>query len=159
MAIDQQQRSHNLDSTDLWHAKLMNTDALPAWLADLEAPLDDKLGLRLELLTAQKVIGSIPVQGNTQPFGLLHGGATALLVESLGSMGAVCHGYPDKGAVGVDLNITHVRSAREGRVTGTAQAVHLGRSIAVYSVEVRDEQQRLLSTGRITCQLVPKQGS
>lgn len=134
----------------------MNSDALPAWAHDLDTPLDSKLGLELTVLTPEKVVGSIPVEGNTQPFGLLHGGASALLLESLGSMGAVCHGYPDQGAVGVDLNITHVRSARSGRVTGTATAVHLGRTSAVYAVEIRDDQGRLLSTGRITCRLVPK---
>lgn len=130
---------------------------LPEWLADLDSPLDTKLGLELSEVTAERVVGSIPVAGNTQPFGLLHGGASAALLEALGSMGAVCHGHPEKMAVGVDLNITHIRAARRGRVTGTATAVHLGDRVAVYQVEVRDDDARLISTGRITCQLVPKQ--
>lgn len=130
------------------------SNGLPPWLSDLEFPLDAKLGFEMHELTAEKVVGSIPVEGNTQPFGLLHGGASAALVETLGSMGAVTHGYPDKAAVGVDLNITHIRSARNGRVIGTATAVHLGGRVAVYQVEIRDEDGRLISTGRITCQLV-----
>lgn len=135
----------------------MNAE-LPEWLRQLEFPLDAKLGFEMHELTAERVVGSIPVEGNTQPFGLLHGGASAALIETLGSMGAVTHGYPEKVAVGVDLNITHVRSARSGRVTGTATAVHLGGRVVVYQVEVRDGEDRLISTGRITCQLVPNPG-
>lgn len=131
------------------------TAALPEWLLPLEFPLDTKLGFEMHELSPEKVVGSIPVEGNTQPFGLLHGGASAALIETLGSMGAVSHGYPEKVAVGVDLNITHVRSARSGRVTGIATAIHLGGRVVVYQVDIRDDQDRLISTGRITCQLIP----
>lgn len=133
----------------------MSDDVLPGWLADLDFPLDRKMGVELHELTPGRVVGSIPVEGNTQPFGLLHGGASAVLLESLASMGAVAHGYPDRIAVGVDLNITHIRSVRTGRVTGTATAVHLGTRMASYQVEIHDDAGRLVSTGRLTCHLLP----
>lgn len=133
----------------------MSDDALPQWLANLDFPLDEKMGVELHELTPERVVGSIPVQGNTQPFGLLHGGASAVLLESLASMGAVAHGYPDRIAVGVDLNITHIRSVRTGRVTGIATALHLGTKMASYRVDLHDDEGRLVSTGRLTCHLLP----
>lgn len=133
----------------------MSDDALPRWLADMEFPLDQKMGFEMHELSPQRVVGSIPVEGNTQPFGLLHGGASAVLLESLASMGAVAHGYPDKMAVGVDLNITHLRSVRTGRVTGTATAIHLGSKVASYRVDIHDDEGRLVSTGRLTCHMLP----
>jgi uncharacterized protein (TIGR00369 family) len=97
----------------------------------------------------------MPVKGNTQPYGLLHGGASVVLAESLGSVGSAMHASPDRLAVGVDINATHHRSARDGVVTGTATAIHLGRTSACYEVVITDEQGRRLCTSRITCALVP----
>lgn len=130
----------------------MNT--LPEWAATIVSPLDLKLGLVLDELTADRVVGSIPIGGNEQPFGLLHGGATAALVETLGSMGAMAHGHPERVGVGVDLNITHLRRARGERVTGTATAVHLGGSVVTYQVDIRDDEGELTATGRLTCHMV-----
>lgn len=128
---------------------------LPDWLQNLDFPLDKKMGFEMHELTAEKVVGSLPVEGNTQPFGILHGGASAVLVETLASLGAIAHGYPrNKLAVGVDLNITHLRSARSGRVTGVASALHLGRRTAIYQVEITDDEGRRTAVGRLTCQLV-----
>ncbi len=133
--------------------------SLPDWLNDLTSPLDEKMGFVMHQLTAERVVGSIPVDGNTQPFGLLHGGASAVLVETLASMGAAVHGHGhDRMAVGVDLNITHIRSAKQGRVTGTATAVHLGRRSAIYQVELVDDEGRRTAMGRLTCQLVEHAG-
>ncbi len=130
---------------------------LPDWLQTLDFPLDEKMGFEMHELTAEKVVGSIPVEGNTQPFGLLHGGASAVLLETLASMGAVMHGMPTKqAAVGVDLNITHIRSATQGRVTGTATAVHLGRRLAIYEVEIVDDGGRRTAIGRLTCQMIDR---
>ncbi|MEO7589399.1 MAG: PaaI family thioesterase [Arachnia sp.] len=134
----------------------MNTP-LPEWLRDLDFPLDKKMGFEMHELTAERVVGSIPVEGNTQPFGLLHGGASAVLLESLASMGAVAHGMPmNKVAVGVDLNITHIRSATRGRVTGVATALHLGRRTAIYAVEITDDEGRRTAIGRLTCQMIER---
>ncbi len=130
---------------------------LPDWLHTLDFPLDQKMGFEMHELTAEKVVGSIPVEGNTQPFGLLHGGASAVLVETLASMGAVMHGRPMKHVpVGVDLNVTHIRSARQGRVTGTATALHLGRRTAIYEVEIVDDAGRRTAIGRLTCHMLPE---
>lgn len=129
-------------------------NALPSWLADQVSPLDNKLGLEITELSAERVVGSIPVEGNQQPFGLLHGGASGVLVETLASMGAMAHGWPDRVGVGVDLNVTHLRSATQGRVTGTATAVHLGRTIVNYAVEIVDDEGRVTATGRLTCHMI-----
>lgn len=129
-------------------------NALPSWLADQVSPLDNKLGLEITELSPERVVGSIPVEGNQQPFGLLHGGASGVLVETLASMGAMAHGWPDRVGVGVDLNVTHLRSATQGRVTGTATAVHLGRTIVNYAVEIVDDEGRVTATGRLTCHMI-----
>jgi len=118
--------------------------------------LNDKIGVQLLEVSPERVVGTMPVKGNTQPYGLLHGGASVVLAESLGSVGSAMHAYPDRQAVGVDINATHHRSARDGVVTGTATAVHLGRSSTCYEVVIVDDQDRRLCTARITCALLPK---
>lgn len=128
---------------------------LPDWLHDAPSPLDDKLGVEFTELTPERIVASMPVEGNTQPFGLLHGGASGVLVETLGSMGAYAHGRASgKVPVGVDLNVTHLRAVRGGRVTGTATALHLGRTTVMYSVEIVDESGRVTAVGRLTSQLI-----
>lgn len=133
----------------------MTTAAIPEWAEGLSSELHDRMGIRITHLAADRVVGTMPVEGNRQPMGLLHGGASAVLVEGLASMGAVAHARESgKGAVGVDLNITHIRSARGGQVTGVATPVHLGGRVAVYEVEVSDEDGRRIALGRLTCHLV-----
>lgn len=117
--------------------------------------LGDRMGIELVEASPERVVGTMPVEGNTQPYGLLHGGASVVLAESLGSIGSALHASPDRIAVGVDINATHHRSAREGTVTGTATAIHLGRTSTCYEVVVTDEQGRRLCTARITCTLLP----
>lgn len=115
--------------------------------------LGERMGLEILEAAPEKVVGTLPVEGNTQPYGLLHGGASAVLAETLGSVGAMLHGGPDKLAVGVDLNCTHHRGARSGLVTGTATPVHQGRSTATYEIAITDEQDRRVCTARLTCML------
>jgi 1,4-dihydroxy-2-naphthoyl-CoA hydrolase len=117
--------------------------------------LNEQMGVRLLEVSPERVVATMPVQGNTQPYGLLHGGASVVLAESLGSVGSAMHAYPERQAVGVDINATHHRSARAGVVTGTASAVHLGRTSTCYEVVVTDEEGRRICTARITCALVP----
>jgi 1,4-dihydroxy-2-naphthoyl-CoA hydrolase len=95
----------------------------------------------------------MPVEGNTQPYGLLHGGASAVLAETLGSVGSMLHGGSTKIAVGVDLNCTHHRGARSGLVTGVATPLHRGRSTATYEIVITDEQDKRVCTARLTCLL------
>lgn len=117
--------------------------------------LADKMGIVLTEASAERVVGTMPVEDNTQPYGLLHGGASVVLAETLGSTGAMLHGAPDAVPVGVDINATHHRAATSGTVTGVATAVHLGRTMATYEIVITDERGKRVCTSRITCALVP----
>lgn len=101
----------------------------------------------------------MPVEGNTQPYGLLHGGASAVLAESLGSFasGMTAHATLGEGniVVGLDLNCTHHRSAREGTVTGTARIISAGRTVISSIIEIRDDHDNLVCTSRLTCLVRP----
>ena len=125
-------------------------------MRDNMGALNLRMGIELLEATAERVVGTMPVEGNTQPYGLLHGGASVVLAESLGSVGAAIHAGPDRLSVGVDINATHHRAARSGTVTGVATPVHLGRSMATYEVVISDEDGRRVCTSRITCTLVAK---
>ena len=113
--------------------------------------LNEKMGIEIVEISPERVVATMPVEGNTQPYGLLHGGASVVLAETLGSIGSALHAMPDKLSVGVDINATHHRAATSGVVTGTATAIHLGRSSAAYEVVITDEQDKRVCTCRITC--------
>jgi 1,4-dihydroxy-2-naphthoyl-CoA hydrolase len=115
--------------------------------------LGTRMGIEIIEASAERVLGTMPVEGNTQPYGLLHGGASAVLAETLGSIGAMLHCGPHRQSLGVDLNCTHHRGARSGVVTGVATPVHRGRSMATYEVVITDEQDRRVCTARLTCAL------
>ena len=115
--------------------------------------LIERLGIEILSVTADTVVATMPVAGNTQPYGLLHGGASAALAETVGSLGAMAHAAPNAIAVGVDLNITHHRGVTEGAVTATASALHKGRTVANYAIAITDDQGRLVATARLTCAL------
>lgn len=115
--------------------------------------LGRRMGLEVLHASPEKVVGTLPVEGNTQPYGLLHGGASAVLAETLGSIGAMLHGGPGRIAVGVDLNCTHHRGLSSGTVTGTATPLHRGRTTATYEIAVTDEQGRRVCSARLTCLL------
>ena len=110
-----------------------------------------RMGIEVVEATAERLVATMPVEGNTQPYGLLHGGASVVLAETLGSIGASLHAGPGKAVVGLDINATHHRAARSGLVTGTATPVSLGRTLACYEVVVTDEDGRRVCTSRITC--------
>lgn len=112
--------------------------------------LAEKMGIEWIEFTVERAVATMPVEGNTQPVGLLHGGAYVVLGESLGSMAANLYAGPGRLAVGVDINATHTRPATSGRVTGVCTPLHLGRSIAVHEIVVTDEDGRRCSTVRIT---------
>jgi 1,4-dihydroxy-2-naphthoyl-CoA hydrolase len=112
--------------------------------------LAEKLGIEILELSAERSVATMPVEGNTQPFGVLHGGAHVVLAETLGSMSANVWAYPDRLAVGIEVNASHSRSAVGGLVTGTCTALNLGKSLTVHEIVVTDEQGRRLSTVRIT---------
>jgi 1,4-dihydroxy-2-naphthoyl-CoA hydrolase len=132
---------------------------LPASSAELGSALDAKMGLELLKLTPELVVGRMPVEGNTQPYGLWHGGASCVLAETLASLGSHVHAQPERIAVGVDINATHHRPVTAGWVTGTATALHLGKSIASYEIVLTDDAGKRVCTARVTCQLVRPRGT
>ncbi len=120
--------------------------------------LNEKMGVEITEISAERVVATMPVEGNQQPYGLLHGGASVVLAETLGSVGSALHAHGlDKIAVGVDINATHHRSATSGTVTGVATPVHLGRSSTCFEVVITDERGKRVCTSRITCALIPKE--
>ena len=127
---------------------------IPAEYADMSGALNSKMGFELLAITPERVVGRMPVAGNTQPYGLWHGGASCVLAETLASLGSFMHAQPERISVGVDINATHHRSVTEGWVTGTATALQLGRSVASYEVVIVDDADRRVCTARVTCQLV-----
>ncbi|WP_433169686.1 hotdog fold thioesterase [Kribbella sp. CA-247076] len=121
-----------------------------------EGTLLQLMGIVVTEAAPERVVATMPVKGNTQPYGLLHGGASCVLAESLGSIGSALHAAAyDKVAVGVDINATHHRAVREGVVTGVATPIYLGRTTTSYEVVVTDERDKRVCTARITCQLIP----
>jgi 1,4-dihydroxy-2-naphthoyl-CoA hydrolase len=117
--------------------------------------LGEKMGIEFIEVSARRVVARMPVAGNTQPFGLLHGGASVVLAETLGSIGAMLHAGEGQIAVGIEINATHHRAARAGFVTGTATALSLGRTLATYEVLITDDDGNRVCTSRITCLIRP----
>lgn len=117
--------------------------------------LAERMGITLVEATPERVVGTMPVDGNTQPFGLLHGGASCVLAETLGSIGSALHGLTVERpmAVGVDINATHHKAIREGVVTGVASPLHRGRSTATYEIVITDATGDRVCTARLTCLL------
>lgn len=128
---------------------------IPDWAHDLHSALDAKMGFELLELSADRAVGRMPVAGNTQPIGLWHGGASCVLAETLGSMAAFAHARSHgRVAVGVDINATHHAAARAGWVNGTATALRLGSSVAMYEIVLTDDAGTRICTARLTCQLI-----
>jgi 1,4-dihydroxy-2-naphthoyl-CoA hydrolase len=124
---------------------------LIARLIDTEGgELARKMGIDLLELGAERSIARMPVEGNRQVVGLLHGGAHVVLAESLGSMSSAIHAGPNRIAVGIEINATHSRSVTEGWVEATCEALVLGRTLATHQITIRDEQGNRLSTVRMT---------
>ena len=115
--------------------------------------LAERMGMELLEASTERVVGRIPVEGNTQPYGLLHGGASCVLAESLGSIGSALLAAPDRIAVGIEINAPHHRSVTSGWVTGVAVPVHTGRTLATWDIEITDDQGRRVCTSRLTCML------
>jgi uncharacterized protein (TIGR00369 family) len=118
-----------------------------------DGTLDKLMGIVITEAAPERVVGTMPVEGNTQVFGLMHGGASCVLAETLGSLGAGMHAARTVGGyvVGVDINATHHKGARAGVVTGVATPLHLGTSIASYEIVITDEAGDRVCTARLTC--------
>ena len=128
----------------------MTVDA-PEWMAGSRSPLDEKLGIRITDFDPDRLVATMPVAGNEQPYGLLHGGATCALVESIGSVAAALSAGPRRQVVGIELNASYLRSATSGVVTAVCTPVRRGRTLATFLIEVRDEEGRPTATARLTC--------
>lgn len=116
--------------------------------------LPDRMGIEVLEASPERVVARMPVEGNTQPYGILHGGASVVLAETVGSIGAALHaGTLGKISVGLDINASHHRAARTGFVTATAVPVTLGGTVACYEVTIADDEGRRTCTSRITCML------
>ncbi len=113
--------------------------------------LSEKMGIEFLEASPERVVARMPVAGNTQPYGLLHGGANVVLAETLGSIAAALHAGEGRIAVGLDVNATHHRAAREGFVTGVATALALGNTLAAYEIVITDEDDKRVCTSRLTC--------
>ena len=130
-------------------------DALSLARAISRGTLIEHLGIEFLEAEPGRVVARMPVEGNVQPDGLLHGGATAALCETIASFGTALVVGPDRRVVGIELNINHLRGVREGHVTGTGVPLHVGRSTAVWSMEVRDDEGRLVAASRLTLAVRP----
>ena len=110
----------------------------------------ERMGITVSFATANKVIGHMPVEGNTQPRGLLHGGAYLVLGETLGSFAANVWAAPEGYAVGIEISASHSKSATHGKVTAVATAISLGKTLTVHEIVVTNEKGERCSTVRIT---------
>ena len=117
--------------------------------------LPDRMGIKITSATmsdaGSRVEATMPVAGNIQPYGLLHGGASCVLAETIGSLGAAMHAGPDHVVVGIEISATHHRGARDGVVTGVATLAHGGRTVATFDIVITDEAGRRVCTSRLTC--------
>jgi uncharacterized protein (TIGR00369 family) len=127
------------------------SDFLEAILKRGIGALDKKMGIEIIEASPERLVGTMPVEGNTQPIGLLHGGANVVLAESLGSIGTQLHAGADRKIVGIDINATHHKSATSGVVTAVATAISLGRTICSYQVEITNDKGERTCSARITC--------
>ena len=123
--------------------------------------LANALGIEITELAPQRVVATMPVDDRTrQPFGILHGGASVALAETVASIaGTMNVDLEANVVVGVEINANHIRAKREGVVTGTATPIHIGRSTQVWEVRIVDEQQRTICVSRCTLAVVPKTAS
>ena len=124
-----------------------------AYRAASKDTLADRMGISIVEASAERVVGTMPVAGNTQPYGLLHGGASCVLAETLGSLGSALHAGQDRVTVGIEISATHHRAASSGQVTGVATRLHGGRTVATYEIVISDGGGRRVCTSRLTCLL------
>lgn len=135
----------------------MDAVATPSELAELMNAKGGALCERLQIhfveVSAQRVVATMPVEGNTQPYGLLHGGASAALAESVGSVQAVVAAGPGRAAVGVSITATHHRAVTSGTVTAVGSVLAAGRTMATILIEITDDEDRRVCTSTLVCQL------
>lgn len=115
--------------------------------------LTERMGIKITDRNPDRLVGTMPVAYNRQPFGLLHGGANAVLAETLGSYAAGLWAMPDRVPLGLELSCTHHRAATDGELTGVCTPLHRGRTVATYEIVISDDRDRRICTARLTCLL------
>lgn len=118
--------------------------------------LGERIGVEMLHTEASCVRARLPVTGNTQPYGLLHGGASVVLAETAGSVAAALHAGEGKAAVGTEISASHHRGVRQGWIYAEATPLHLGRSLASYEIAVTDEAGRRVCTARLSCMIIDR---
>lgn len=123
--------------------------AVLAIMRDMRGELELHMGIEITEMTPERVVATMPVEGNRQPFGLLHGGASAALAETMGSYhGSLVGG--GKAPLGIELSCTHHRAAKDGVVTAVSTPLHIGRTLCTFEIAITDDQQRRICTSRLT---------
>ncbi|HEX5401742.1 MAG TPA: hotdog fold thioesterase [Pseudonocardiaceae bacterium] len=117
----------------------------------MRGEFNEKLGIEVLEVSAERIVATMPVEGNRQPLGLLHGGANAALAETIGSIAAVLNAADGRIAVGLELSCTHHRAAKAGHVTGVCTPLHVGRTTSSFEIVITDEEGRRTCTARLTC--------
>jgi 1,4-dihydroxy-2-naphthoyl-CoA hydrolase len=130
-----------------------HADTIRNLIASQPEQLTERLGIRVTDIAPGRVVGTMPVAGNRQPFGLLHGGASCVLAESLGAIAAALHAGPGRGIVGVELSVSHLGSVHDGMVTGICTPLHEGGTLATYEITLIDDCHHRVCTARLTCML------
>jgi uncharacterized protein (TIGR00369 family) len=115
----------------------------------MRGELAEKLGIEVIEFTPERVVATMPVSGNRQPFGLLHGGASAALAETMGSFHGSLVGA-GRAPLGIELSCTHHRAGKDGLVTAVSVPVHVGRTICTFEIVISDDQDRRICTARLT---------
>ena len=115
--------------------------------------LDKKMGIEITEASLTRLVGTMPVEGNTQPMGILHGGASVVLAESLGS-GTQLNAGENRRIVGIDINATHHKATATGKVTGVATAVSIGKTLCCWDIVITNEDGQRTCTARITCMIL-----
>ena len=133
----------------IWFKKDIDVEKLNLFSANT---MNEILGIRITEVGENYLKGTMPVDKRThQAYGILHGGASAALAETLGSVGSVIVVDPEKYiCVGVEINANHIRSVRDGMVTGTALPLHLGASSHVWEIKITDKNEKLVCVSRLT---------
>lgn len=150
--------THSVDHTEQLAAAGIPPEMYAMLAAHGVGTLVAKMGIHFDTIGAELSVASMPVEGNTQVAGILHGGAHVVLAETLGSFSAAVHAGPGNHVVGIEIGATHHRSIASGTVTGTCRAIHLGRTLATHEIVMTDEQGKRLSTARITNMIRPNRG-
>ena len=116
--------------------------------------LDKKMGIEITEASLTRLVGTMPVEGNTQPMGILHGGASVVLAESLGSIGTQINAGANRSIVGIDINATHHKATSTGVVTGVATAVSIGKTLCCWDIVITNQDGQRTCTARITCMIL-----